>query len=210
LTDGRSTNVEGVTRKEQAEASRTALLAAARSCFTEHGYDDTTVAAILQRAGMARGALYHYFPDGKAQIFAAVFDLVDAEYHLKRDANLALPSAVDRLTGGARAFLQLCTDESFARIALADAPRVVPGQGALGSSFRLLRQQLADAVTAGELASFDVDAMAMALYGAIRNAGEYVTRSSDPRGSAERAINAVTVLIEGLRRRPPVTYPAHG
>src|SRR5580700_876540 len=161
-----------MSRKEQREASRAALLAAARSCFTEHGYDDTTVAAILDRAGMARGALYHYFPGGKAEIFAAVFDLVDTEYHVRRDSSLALPSAVDRLKGGISAFLELCTDESFARIALADAPRVIPGQGELGSSYKLLRQQLADAITSGELRLLDVDATAMALYGAIRSAGE--------------------------------------
>ncbi len=191
-----------MTRKEQAAASRAALLAAARGCFTEHGYDDTTVAAILDRAGMARGALYHYFPDGKAQIFAEVFDLVDAEYHLRRDASLALPSAVDRVKGGVSAFLELCTDESFARIALADAPRVIPGQSELGSSYKLLRQQLADAITTGELRSLDVDALAMALYGAVRNAGEYVIGSSNPRAAVKAADQAIAALVDGLRVNP--------
>jgi AcrR family transcriptional regulator len=45
------------TRKEQARASRAALLDAARECFATWGYEATTVAAILDRAGMARGAL---------------------------------------------------------------------------------------------------------------------------------------------------------
>jgi AcrR family transcriptional regulator len=188
-----------MSRKEQAEASRAALVVAARACFTERGYDDTTVAAILDRADMARGALYHYFPGGKAQIFEAVFDLVDAEYHVQRDASLALPSAVDRLKGGVSAFLELCTDESFARIALADAPRVIPGQGELGSSYKLLRQQLADAITTGELRSLDVDATSMALYGAIRNAGEYVIGSSDPQAVVDVAKRTIAALIDGLR-----------
>ncbi len=181
--------------------SRATLLAAARACFTERGYDDTTVAAILDRAGMARGALYHYFPGGKAEIFTAVFDLVDAEYHLRRDASLTMPSAVDRVKGGVRAFLELCTDESFARIALADAPRVIPGQGELGSSYKLLRQQLADAITTGELCSLDVDATAMALYGAIRNAGEYVVGSSDPPAAVIVTEQTIAALIDGLRAK---------
>jgi AcrR family transcriptional regulator len=188
-----------MSRREQAQASRAALLAAARACFTEHGYDDTTVAAMLDRAGMARGALYHYFPGGKAEIFAAVFDLVDAEYHLRRDASLALPSAVDRLKGGARTFLELCTDESFARIALADAPRVIPGQSDLGSSYKLLRQQLSDAMGTGELRPLDVDATAMALYGAIRNAGEYVIGSTEPRAAVGVALQIIAAIIDGLR-----------
>jgi len=190
-----------VGRKEQAEASRAALLVAARASFTERGYDDATVAAILDRAGMARGALYHYFPGGKAEIFAAVFDIVDAEYHRQRDASLTLRSAVDRLKGGVGAFLNLCTDESFARIALSDAPRVIPGQGELGSSYKLLRQQVADGISTGELRSLDLDATAMALYGAIRNAGEYVIGSSDPRAAVNVAEQAIAALIDGLRAK---------
>ena len=186
-------------RKEQAVASRAALVEAARACFTEQGYDATTVAAILERAGMARGALYHYFPGGKAEIFAAVFDVVDDEYHARRDAMLTLPSAVDRLKGGANAFLELCADESFARIALADAPRVVPGQNELGSSYKLLREQLADAVRADEVDVLDIDALAMALYGAIRNAGEYVIASPDPLAAVSTATATIGALLDGLR-----------
>jgi AcrR family transcriptional regulator len=181
-------------------ASRAALVDAARACFTENGYDATTVAAILERAGMARGALYHYFPGGKAEIFAAVFELVDGEYRARRDAMLALPSAVARLKGGVRVFLEMCADESFARIALADAPRVVPGQNELGSSYKLLREQLADGINVGELRALDVDVTAMALYGAIRSAGEYVIESVDPRVSVDTATATIHALLDGLRR----------
>lgn len=186
-------------RKEQAQASRAELLAAARTCFTEHGYEGTTVAAILDRAGMARGALYHYFPGGKAEIFGAVFDQVDDEYHLRRDAMLTLPSAVDRLKGGVAAFLELCADESFARIALADAPKVLPGQGELGTSYGLLREQLAAAISAGELRPLDVDAIAKTLYGAVRSAGEYVIASADRQAAVVTATQTVDALVDGLR-----------
>src|ERR1700734_4083248 len=64
-------------RKEQAAASRAELMEAARESFAELGYEGTTVAGILKRAGMARGALYHYFPGGKAEIFTAVFDMIN-------------------------------------------------------------------------------------------------------------------------------------
>lgn len=191
--------VEHAGRKQQAAASRAALLAAARACFTDAGYEATTVAAILERAGMARGALYHYFPGGKAEIFTAVFDLVDAEYHERRDAMLALPSAVARLKGGARVFLELCADDAFARIALTDAPRVVPGQAALGSSYELLREQVAEAVSTGEILPLDLDATAMALYGAVRSAGEHVASSDDRRAAVGTATAVVASLVDGLR-----------
>ena len=195
-------------RKEQAAASRAGLVEAARSCFTEHGYDATTVAAILERAGMARGALYHYFPGGKAEIFAAVFDLVNDQYHRRRDALLSLPSALERLRGGARVFLELCADESFARISLADAPRLIPGQGERGSSYRLLGEQLAEAIEAGELRPMDLEAAAMALYGAVRAGGEYVIASVDRPAAVATAVRTLDDLIEGLRPSRAPSRPA--
>lgn len=187
-----------MSRKEQAAASRSELVEAARSCFTESGYEGTTVAAILDRAGMARGALYHYFPGGKAEIFAAVFDLINEAFHRRRDVLLGLPSPVSRLRGGVAVFLEMCIEDDFARIALIDAPRLVPGQSEMGSSYALLREQLAQAVSAGDLRSLDVDAMAMALYGAVRSAGEFVIAADDRPAASAMATRIVDCFIDGL------------
>jgi hypothetical protein len=111
---------------------------------------------------------------------------------------LNLPTAVDRLKGGVNVFLELCTDDSFARIVLADAPRVIPGQNELGSSYKLLREQLVDAIRTGELRALDVDVTAMAIYGAIRSAGEFVIESEDPRMSVETAAATIHALLDGL------------
>jgi AcrR family transcriptional regulator len=187
-----------VSRKEQAAASRSDLVEAARRCFTECGYEGTTVAAILERAGMARGALYHYFPGGKAEIFSAVFELINEAFHRRRDVLLDLPSPVSRLREGVTVFLEMCIEDDFARIALIDAPRLVPGQSELGSSYALLREQLAEAVSAGELQSLDIDAMAMALYGAVRTAGEFVIAAADRPAASAMASRIVDCFIDGL------------
>ncbi len=189
----------GGTRKEQAAASRADLVAAARHCFTELGYDGTTVAAVLRRVGMARGALYHYFPGGKAELFAAVFDQVNTAYHERRDALMDQPSPLARVRGGAAVFLELCADDAFARIVLADAPRLLPGQGVDGSTYALLRRQLDEAVRLGEVRPVDPDAAAMAVYGAVRSAGEYVMAAADRPAAVARAIEADTSLVDGLR-----------
>ena len=114
-----------MTRKDQAATSRSRLLEVARQCFTELGYEGTTVSEILDRAGMARGALYHYFPGGKAEIFTAVFDMINDTFHQRRDVLLQLPSPLARLRTGVAVFLELCTEDDFARIALHDGPQVV-------------------------------------------------------------------------------------
>ena len=132
-------------RKEQAAASRSELVEAARRCFTASGYEATTVAAILERAGMARGALYHYFPGGKAEIFTAVFDTIN-----EASTNGGIRSRICHHHWPAYVpgypFSSTCaTEDDFARIALADAPQIVPGQGVRGSSYALLRDQVVDA-----------------------------------------------------------------
>jgi|HubBroStandDraft_1064217.scaffolds.fasta_scaffold43076_2 AcrR family transcriptional regulator len=191
---------EGImTRKEQAAASRAELMEAARQCFAELGYEGTTVAGILKRADMARGALYHYFPGGKAEIFAAVFDMINETFHQRRDALLHLSSPVARLRAGIVVFLKLCTEDDFARIALTDAPAVVPGQGWRGSSYQLLREQVEEAVGVGEIKSLDADVTAMALYGAVRSAGECVIGADDRMAAMKAAIRALDCFIEGLR-----------
>jgi len=185
-------------RKEQAAASRAALLEAARQCFTELGYEDTTVAGILDRAGMARGALYHYFPGGKAEIFTAVFDMINEAFHQRRDALWSLPTPVARLRAGVAMFLELSTEDDFARIALTDAPRVVPGQGERGSSYALLREQVSEAVELGEMQPLDIEVTAMALYSAVRSAGEYVHAAADRPAAVTAATRVLNRFIDGL------------
>ena len=189
-------------RKEQAEASRAGLLAAARQCFKERGYEATTVAAILERAGMARGALYHYFPGGKREVFGAVFEMLNEAFHQRRDAILKLDSPLARLRAGFRVFLELCTEDDFARIALIDAPILVPGQAGRGSSYELLRSQLEEATAAGHFQGIQAEAMAMAFYGAVRSAGEYVISSPHRKRAMDEATRALDRLVDGLALLP--------
>lgn len=195
-------------RKEQAQESRASLVEAGRECFTERGYEATTVAAILDRAGMARGALYHYFPGGKRELFTAVFEMADDAFHRQRDALLEIGSPLARIRAGIRLFLELCTQDDFARIVLIDAPKLVPGQGHLGSSYRLMREQLADALATGEVDPLDPEVMAIALYGAARRAGEFVIAAPDRKEAALEAIRSLDLLVDGIARSvPPVRDP---
>jgi AcrR family transcriptional regulator len=191
-----------VSRKEQAITSRAALVTAARECFAVDGYDTTTVASILSAAGMARGALYHYFPGGKRDIFNAVFDQLNHEYHDQRDGVAAETSPLARIGAGMRAFLTCCTQADFAQIVLADGPRVIPGQAEPGSSYRLLVSELDAAVTAQEIDPIDTNALAIILHGATRSAGDYVVGSTHRTAAVAVASLSLERLVEGLRRQP--------
>src|SRR3979409_1483286 len=65
-------------KAEQSEATRGALLAAARRLFAVRGYAAVGTEEIVRAAGVTRGALYHQFRD-KEQLFEAVFEQVEAQ-----------------------------------------------------------------------------------------------------------------------------------
>ena len=54
--------------------TRHRIVLAAMDLFWEKGYQSTSVADLLQRAGAHSGSLYHYFP-GKQDVRIAVLDM---------------------------------------------------------------------------------------------------------------------------------------
>ena len=119
------------------------------------------MAGILERAGMARGALYHYFPGGKREIFGAVFE--HDQRGVPPPPRRAGRSSTRRWRGsgpGSAVFLELCTDDDFARIAWSTPPDSSPARPSAGAPTRCCVGQLDEAAAAGEAATFDVEAMA--------------------------------------------------
>ncbi|UGT61821.1 TetR/AcrR family transcriptional regulator [Nocardia asteroides] len=60
------------------DRSRAALLEVAGQLFRRQGYAATGVNQILEVAGVRAGSLYHHFPEGKAELAAAVVDTAGA------------------------------------------------------------------------------------------------------------------------------------
>lgn len=102
--------------KTRADATRAILLDAARSVFVAHGYVDTTVTAIVERAGASVGSLYHHF-GGKPDVFIALYEeferranlVVSTAVAMARDSGVVDP--IDLFAAGARDYLQFCRDE---------------------------------------------------------------------------------------------------
>jgi TetR/AcrR family transcriptional repressor of lmrAB and yxaGH operons len=61
------------------DRSRAALVESAGLLFRRQGYAATGVNQILEAADVKAGSLYHHFPDGKAQLAAAVVDGVGGD-----------------------------------------------------------------------------------------------------------------------------------
>lgn len=63
-----------LTRVEQQERNRAAVLAAAREEFGERGYADAKIDRIAERASLTRGAVYSNFPSKRALYLAVLLD----------------------------------------------------------------------------------------------------------------------------------------
>lgn len=188
------------TRKEQGIQSRARLVDAALELFVEQGYDATSISQVLTATGMARGALYHHFPDGKKGLFLGVVDVVDEAFHVGIEDILGtIDSPVEQISAAFDLLLQLASDRAFARIILIEAGIVVPGGWAEGSEYVLLRAALERAIAVGELRSVPLDAAASTLYGAARRAAELVARSEHPEPVAADCREVLGLLLGGMR-----------
>jgi len=75
------------------DATRTRVLAAARTAFAELGYAATTYRLLAERTGLAPSALYNYFAS-KAELFVAVHEEVQMETYTE----WILPAITDTTT----------------------------------------------------------------------------------------------------------------
>jgi AcrR family transcriptional regulator len=66
-----------LTRAQQQERTRAAVLAAARQEFSEHGYAEAKVDRIAERAELTRGAVYSNFPSKRALYLAVLVEMVE-------------------------------------------------------------------------------------------------------------------------------------
>lgn len=114
-----------VKNAERAAATRERLIASARALFAAQGFAGTATEAILEAAGVKRGALYHHFRD-KAALFEAVCDQIGAEAGQQvLEAAEAAPTRLDGLIEGSVAWVAFMLRPDARRLLLIDAPTVL-------------------------------------------------------------------------------------
>jgi len=194
-------------RERQAEATRQLLVSVARELFAERGYAGTSIEEIIQRAGVARGALYHHFA-GKDALFRAVYDAVQADIATRVVSTaLAAEEPWAGVRAGLGAFLDACLEPEFRRIVVLDSvPVLAKDMWESGvehvehTELPMLRTVLTPLVEAF-LPGVAVDALAHVALGGLYGAALYIARSSDPRAARADANAVLDTLIGGLRTR---------
>jgi AcrR family transcriptional regulator len=192
------------TQAERAAETRESLIAAARALFAEQGFADVALETIVRAAGVTRGALYHHFAD-KTELFAAVFEQVEGEVAARMgeaiaSANQTDPVEIMRL--GAGFWLDACADTEIQRILLVDAPAVLGWTRwtEIGNRYNigLVRELLTNAIETGRIPAQPVEATALTMLGAMREATLYVARAQDHDGARREAGAVMGRLISAL------------
>jgi AcrR family transcriptional regulator len=193
---------QGIPKADRSQATRAALIATARELFAARGYAAVGTEEIVRAAGVTRGALYHHF-DGKLELFAAVYEQVEAELVQSIAAAVDVPGAtpLQVLQTGAQAFLDACeSDPAVQRIALLDAPSVLGWERwreiGLRYGLGLVRGTIEAAVEAGEVEPQPAEPLAHLMLGAIDEGALLIARANDG-GETRRQVGASLEKVLG-------------
>jgi AcrR family transcriptional regulator len=192
------------TQAERAAETREALIAAARPLFAAQGFADVALETIVRAAGVTRGALYHHFAD-KTELFAAVFEQVEAEVAARMGEAIAASNQTDPVEVmrlGADFWLDACSDPEVQRIVLVDAPAVLGWTRwtEIGDRYNtgMVRALLTNAVETGRIPPQPIEATVLTILGAMREATLYVARAEDHDQARQEAGAVMNRLIRAL------------
>jgi AcrR family transcriptional regulator len=192
-------------KAEQSEATRRALVAAARGLFAEQGFAGTPTEAIVRAARVTRGALYHHFPD-KVALFQAVYEDIESEFVGRVVEGIAgIDDPIETLQCGVEVFLDVCLDPAVQRVVLIEGPTVLGWERwrELDQAYGLglVQAALAVAIDAGALRAVPLEPLAHVLMGGLVEAGLLVATAPDPAAARREVGDALDAIIDGLRTK---------
>ena len=193
----------GNARVPRGEATKEAVISAARELFVSKGYFATGTEEIVAKAHVGtRGALYHHFAD-KEDLFRAVFDRVQADLAAATVVN-ERDDALELLTAALQQFLDASADNTdVQQVLLIDGPAVLgwdqwrslEAQYGLG----VITAMLDAAVTQKVIPRQPTTPLAHMLLAAVDEAALFIANASDRQEAHTQARQSLNQLLGGLR-----------
>lgn len=192
------------TQTERSEATRRALIAAARALFGARGYGDVGTEEIVAKAGVTRGALYHQFSD-KKDLFRAVLEDLEQDIIQRLGEQVVAKASGpgEALMATVAAWLDASEEPEVQQIMLIDAPgvlgweewRAIGQRHALGEAMAMLEAAMEE----GTVARQPVRPLAHVVVGALDEAVLYIAGAEDRAVARAEMTDVLQRLISGLR-----------
>jgi AcrR family transcriptional regulator len=187
---------------QQGEATRQALLCAARELFGEGGYAETSIDEVAHAAKVTKGALYHHY-NGKRELFGAVYEQVKREVSERAATAFLEPDPWEDLCAGCEAILDAHLDPAVRRILLYDAQAVLDADTIRHVENRygavVLRGALRRAIRSRVIQPLPLKTLALMLTGAILEGCMAIADADDPQQARADVGRVLTSILEGLR-----------
>jgi AcrR family transcriptional regulator len=138
---------------------------------------------IVERAGVTRGAMYHYFTS-KEDLFRTVYEEVERDLcEAIAVSAMVVDDPVEQLRLGSVAFLRSATTGEVRRIAVLDSPAVLDASTRLAVAEKyglgLVREALAAVELAGRLVAGPVEQLAPILMAVLHEAATQIAEGAD-------------------------------
>ena len=189
-------------RAAQGRATRGQLIEVATRLFAEHGYEGTSIEAVLSAAGVSRGALYHHFA-GKEALFEAVVSAVSDQVTMElTEAVRGCVDPLDAMRTAAIAWIGLAADPVIQRVVLVDAPSVLGwdrwramDDGRTLGTMRAMLQAISDS---GRLPAELVGPFSHMILAALDEIVLVIARAPDSAAAVAEGRMAVQALLDRL------------
>ena len=207
---GTSTPVTPKAVTPKGHATRASILQTAATVFAERGYTDTTLAELIARSGLTKGAFYFHFAS-KEQLALAVLEEKQRHWlEFVRQRALDKPKAIDQLLALGPALIRLHRQDPSAYSAQRlsrDLARLPGLAGPIRTQMRGWIDLVAGLIRAaqrdGDLpAHLDAAALAAILVAAtdgLKDLSDILDPPSRARRGFEQRMQHLTELVETLR-----------
>jgi AcrR family transcriptional regulator len=189
-------------RDEHSEATRAALLSAARELFGKQGYNDTSIEMVASAAHVTTGAIYHHFHN-KKDLFKATAEALQEALLAEATSTVGHAGRWERLRAGYDLMLERLSDDAVHRILFVEAPQVLgPGpwreielRYVYGTSRDLLQALIKRRV----VRNYPATLLARLLVGLLREASSEISESGNDPGVRAQVAELVERVFCSIR-----------
>lgn len=172
-----------LTKAEQTQRTRRAILDRARHLFATKGYAATGTEEIISELGITRGALYHQFRDKLGVFEAVVAEAYDEMTQYIHEKVGSIEDSWEQLILGCQAFLEVAQREELRRLVFIEAPAVLAADTLVQfdqRGFGLLYESIQTVAAQGKLDTIDTEGFAHLVNGSLNELAAWVAQSNDP------------------------------